>query len=184
MANSFLQFFMNLRSRREQLRGQGFSFKHFLFPDTKKSLLRALLLIALAYAFFRWICLPVIISGGSMEPTYAAHGFNFCWRPAYLFSSPQKGDVVMLRMAGQEVMLLKRILAFPGETVEFRKGKLYVNGAPVDEPYVKSPCDWELSPRTVDEGKVYVIGDNRGMSIDGHKFGQTEIKRIAGKPLW
>lgn len=77
-------------------------------------------------------------------------------------------------------MLLKRIVALPGETVEFRKGVLYVNGSMVEEPYVRHHCDWELSPRKVASGHVYVIGDNRGSPMVNHRFGEIDIKRIVG----
>jgi len=81
-------------------------------------------------------------------------------------------------------MLLKRVIAVEGESVEFREGKLFVGGQGIDEPYVHYPCTWNLSPRRVDPGCVYVVGDNRNMPIENHYFGQTPIRRIMGVPLW
>jgi len=77
-------------------------------------------------------------------------------------------------------MLLKRIIALEGETVEFRKGILYVNGDLVEEPYVRHRSDWNLPPRTVASDHVYVIGDNRGKSMDRHRFGEIDMNRIVG----
>ena len=119
-----------------------------------------------------------------MEPNYHDGALHFSWRPAYWFSEPQRGDVVLVRFAGSRVMLLKRIVALAGETVEFRDGQLLINGIPQDEPYVTLPCDWELEPRTVERGNIYVIGDNRSMPIEQHDFGQTSRKRIRGMLLW
>jgi signal peptidase I len=82
------------------------------------------------------------------------------------------------------VMLLKRIVAVGGETVEFRDGRLFVNGEEIDEPYVRYPCDWNLLPRLVKGDCVYIVGDNRKMPMRAHVFGQTSIKRIVGAPLW
>lgn len=90
----------------------------------------------------------------------------------------------MVRFSGEKIMLLKRIIALEGEKVEFRNGALYINDKSIYEPYVKYPCDWNLAPRIVEKGKVYVVGDNRSMHIDLHDFGQVSISRIVGKPLW
>lgn len=80
-------------------------------------------------------------------------------------------------------MLLKRIVALAGETVEFRKGLLYVNGNLLEEPYVQYRSDWQLPPRTIAPGHLYVVGDNRGTSMARHQFGEVNINRIVGGVL-
>ena len=119
-----------------------------------------------------------------MEPTYHNGSINFCWTLSPLFSKPRRHDVVTVHLAGHSVMLLKRIIALEGERIEFRDGKLLVDGNKIDEPYVRYPCDWNLPPRQVEQGSVYVVGDNRSMPIGDHYFGQASIKRIVGVPLW
>jgi signal peptidase I len=168
----------------EDLRTKG-KIREFLLPTlTPKFLIRLLLIAISAYLFFSYVCLPLRIKGKSMEPTYRNGGINFCWRLRYLFSDPKKYDVVVVRFAGSKVMLLKRVVAVEGEHVEFRDGKLLVNGKAVDEPYVRYPCNWNLSPRQVENGHVYVIGDNRSTPIENHYFGQASVKRVVGAPLW
>jgi len=81
-------------------------------------------------------------------------------------------------------MLLKRVVAVEGEEVEFRDGKLFVDGKQMDEPYVRNSCGWNLSPRRVEKGHVYVVGDNRSMALENHAFGQAVIHRIIGAALW
>ncbi len=146
--------------------------------------LRLAVVALLAALFFSEVCLPIRISGISMEPTYADGGINLIWRPSLLFSGPKRFDVVVVRLAGRKVMLLKRVIAFEGETVEFRKGTLFVNNKEVAEPYIRYQGNWNLPKRKVDQGKIYVVGDNRNMPIKNHVFGQTEISRIVGTPLW
>ena len=119
-----------------------------------------------------------------MEPTYRNGGVNFCWTVGYLLAKPKRYDVVGVRLAGRKVMLLKRVIALEGESVEFREGKLLVDGRGIHEPYLRYPCTWNLSARRVDPGCVYVAGDNRNMPIENHSFGQTPIRRIMGVPLW
>ena len=142
------------------------------------------LVVVFALLFFKFVCVPFRIKGYSMEPTYMNGEFNFCFRYQYIFSKPEREDVVVIRLAGKKVMLLKRVVALGRDMVEFRKGKLYVNGKNIVEAYVRYPSDWNLPPRRVDNNHVYVVGDNRNVSIDMHRFGQTSIDRIIGAPLW
>jgi len=159
--------------------------RQFFFPSlTSKFLIRVCLVALSAYLFFGYICTPLVIKGASMEPTYHDGGFNFCWKLSYLFSRPRRFDVVAVRLAGDRVMLLKRVIALEGEQVGFRDGTLFIDSEGISEPYVKFPCGWNLSPRRVEEASVYVAGDNRNMPIEDHLLGQVERKRIVGKPLW
>ena len=159
--------------------------RRFLLPEFSRGYFLRVLLVAVgAYCFFKFVCIPAAVRGSSMQPTYSVRSFTFCWTPSYMFSEPDRFDVVTVRFAGTRVMLLKRVVALEGETVSFRGGRLLVNGTALEEPYVKYPCDWDLSPRTVDPGHVYVVGDNRSMPISQHRFGQTPLDRIIGKPLW
>jgi len=157
----------------------------FFFPKlNRKFFLRIGIIAISAFVIFKWVCLPMKISGKSMEPTYHDGRFNFCWHPAYTFSKPERGDVVMVRFSGNSIMLLKRIVALEGETLEFMNGTLHINGKALEEPYVAYSCDWNFGPVQVKKGYVYVIGDNRNVPVANHQFGQTPVQRIAGTPLW
>ena len=81
-------------------------------------------------------------------------------------------------------MLLKRIVALEGERIAFRDGKLFVNEQIKEEPYIEYPYNWNLPPREVEKGNVYLVGDNRNVPMERHDFGQTSIRRIIGAPLW
>jgi len=157
----------------------------FFFPSLTVPFLVRVACVALsAYLFFNYLCLPLFIQGSSMEPTYHNGTFSFCWRLSYAFSEPKRHDPVVIRLAGKNALLLKRVVAVGGETVEFRDGKLFVDGREVEEPYVQYPCNWDMSPRTVEGGSVYVVGDNRSMPLENHYFGQTSLSRVIGAPLW
>ncbi len=149
-----------------------------------KPVLRIVVIALAAYIVFSYIVIPLKIRGNSMEPTYRDGGFNFCLRLRYLFSEPSRHDVVTVEFAGRRVMLLKRVVGLEGETVSFKDGVLHVNGKPVDEPYVKLPCKWNLPPRTVEKDHLYLVGDNRMVPMYTHDFGQTHQRRIIGAPLW
>jgi len=159
--------------------------RQFFFPSlTPKFLIRVLLVALSAYLFFGQVLTPLRIKGRSMEPTYHDGTINFLWKWRFALSKPKRYDVVALRFAGNRVMLLKRVIAMEAETVEFRDGKLYVDGKEMEEPYVRFPCNWNLPPRLVEKDCVYVVGDNREMPIEDHHFGQASMRRILGVPLW
>ena len=159
--------------------------REFLFPSPRPEFFLRVILVALcAYLFFGHVLTPFVSRGMSMEPTYHDGSFNFIWKGKYWLSGPERQDVVTVRLAGERVVYLKRVVAFPGETVEFKDGVLFVNGKPQQEPYVKGPCSWNLPPRKVEPGQVYLVGDNRSMPMEQHDFGQTSERRIVGAPLW
>ncbi len=153
----------------------------FLFPEINRwLLLRIGLIVVICYVVFSSLLIPLRVQGQSMEPTYADNSFAFSWCLQYLFADIQRYDVVTVRFAGKRVMLLKRVVALPGETVAFHRGILYVNAKPLPEPYVRYTSDWELAERRVAPGHVYVVGDNRSKDINRHRFGQVRIERIIG----
>ncbi len=159
--------------------------QRFFFPSlTPWFLMRTGVVAFSAYLFFGHVCIPFQVQGASMEPTYADGSFNFCWRGRYLLSEPRRYDVVTVRFAGSRVMLLKRIVALEGERIEFREGKLYVDGEELAEPYVTHCLNWNLPPRSVEKGCVFVVGDNRGVAVENHSLGQASRQRITGGPLW
>jgi signal peptidase I len=150
-----------------------------------RTLWRVAALIIVSIIVFGFVLEPIRVQGISMLPTYRNRQFDFVNRLAYLFHEPRRGDVVAIRLvAGPHVMYMKRIVGLPGETVGFHRGFLLVNGKAMFEPYVKTPCDWELPPRTVAPDQVYVVGDNRGMPAIDHDKGMASRRLIVGKVLF
>jgi len=160
--------------------------RRFLLPTLNRPfLIRLAVTAVIAWVFFGHICIPARIHGDSMHPTYKNRAFLFCWRPRYWLAEPKRGDVVMLKIAGRKVMLLKRVVALPGDTVAFRHGVFLLNGEEPEVPWARTTeCDWDLEPRTVKPGHAYVVGDNRTMLMEQHEFGEIAIARIAGAPVW
>jgi len=158
--------------------------KEFFFPKLTKAFFARLIFLAIfTYLFFSQVIIISKVCGKSMEPTIHDGRIVFCWCLKYKFSEPAVGDIVTVKKMRRKVMFLKRIIALEGDIVEFRDGKLFVNDKEMLEPYVKFSCHWNLPPRTVKKGNVYLIGDNRNMQIEEHVFGQTSIKNLVGVPI-
>jgi len=163
----------------------GNAIKKFFLPDlNRKLMIRVAIVGVIAFIVFKYILIPFRISGHSMDPTYRDGEVNFCFALRYLFAPPKPFDVVTVRLSGRHVMLLKRVIATGGQTVEFQKGQVLIDGNIIREPYVAGRFLWDLPARTVKKDHVYVVGDNRNVAMEAHDFGQTPINRIIGAPLW
>ena len=133
---------------------------------------------------FRYLLLPVRVAGTSMEPTYRDRSVNLVNTLRYRFRPPRRGEVAVIAFAGRRVMLLKRIVGLPGELVAFKDGRLFIDGRPVEEPYLVKPCRWNLAGETVGPDEFFVVGDNRTMPIEEHTHGRVKKSRLVGAPLW
>jgi len=157
--------------------------------NPRRTVVRAFVLAVVCVVVFKYVLLPVRVAGISMEPTYSDHSVNFVNRLSFLRHEPRRGDVVGIRMtppneSSPHIMLLKRVLGLPGETISFVDGHPRVNGQLLDEPYEKGPSDWRVTPVILGPNEYFVVGDNRSMPQLDHTFGRTDRNRIVGKALW
>ena len=167
-------------------------------PDTRTSLtrrlvfgrhprrtaVRILVLGTLSFVVFRWVLLPVRTEGISMEPTVRSGALKFVNRLAYQRERPERGDIVAIKLAGPHVLYVKRIIGLPGEQLEITKGQVYINGAPLEEPYVRKRWLWDVPKVTLTSREYFVIGDNRGMRAADHDFGRVDVSRILGRVIF
>ena len=147
------------------------------------TLVRAVILGVLTVVLYKASLYSIRVEGISMLPNYRDGQRNFIFRLAYKRYGPQRGDVVGVRFAGPHVMYLKRVVGLPGEKVWFSKGHVMVNGAPIPEPYLKWPTNWESEPVELGPDDFFVVGDNRTMPINQHDHGIATRERILGKLL-
>ena len=118
---------------------------------------------------------PTIVQEHSMENTLVANDYLFISKQSYtLFGDPKRGDIIVFHSDlttadGAEKLLVKRIIAIPGDTIYITGGVVYVNGQALDEPYTKDGyTDSEMAEVFIPEGKLFCMGDNRQNSRDSH----------------
>jgi signal peptidase I len=100
----------------------------------------------------------------------------------YLFRRPRRGDVVVFRFPGNpERDFIKRIVGEPGDTVEIKNGTVYINGGPLDEPYITNKPTYTYGPEKVPPNQYFVLGDNRNNSYDSHVWGFLPEENIIGQ---
>lgn len=151
--------------------------------NPRNTLIRIGILVVTVFIVFRYVLLLRRVDGISMLPTYHNGSIRVINQLAYLWHEPRRGDVVIVRYAGEHEMLLKRIIALPGETVAFADGTVLINGQPLAEPYEKAECHWTLPPKKLGPDEYYIVGDNRTMRWQDHTFGSVDRVRIMGKVL-
>lgn len=142
--------------------------------------------IGLATVFTRFVMQPYEIPSGSMEETIEIGDRIFSEKVSYLLNDPQQGDIItFVDPSDPNRVLIKRVIATAGQTVDIVDDKLYVDGKLMDEPYVNGKPTYDLHsdiryPYTVPEGYVWVMGDNRTNSADSRAFGPISLDSVTG----
>ena len=148
----------------------------------------AILIAALVLIFFK----PIIIQQESMQPNFYSGDYVIVSRQAYnLFGDIEHGDVIVFKStlldnAGHQKNLIKRVIGLPGDTIEIRDGYVIRNGQVIEESYVAAQgLSGEMDEITVEEGKLFVMGDNRAVSQDSRsrEVGQIDQESIVGKVI-
>jgi len=145
-----------------------------------------LLTIVLTIAIFFLIQSTVqvsIVTGSSMEPNLHDTQRLVVNKAIYMFHPPQRGDIIVFHPPGNsgDVPYIKRVIGLPGDTIEIKKGKVYVNGSPLQEPYIKDSPAYTLHEEEIDAGTYFVLGDNRNNTSDSHVWGSVPRSNIIGK---
>jgi signal peptidase I len=153
--------------------------------NPKRTLIRVATVIVTSFVVFKFVLKPIRIEGISMAPSYRNGSWNLVNKLAYVWTEPRRGDVVAIRMAGEHVMLMKRIVGLPGEHVKMVAGRISINNEPLEESYVagRPHYSWKYE-RTLGEDEYFFIGDNRTMRVEDHYKGFALRRRIAGKVLF
>ena len=151
--------------------------RHFL-AEALQVMLPALVLALVVHLF---LAQATIVYGQSMEPNLHPNQRLIVDKLSYRLHSPQRNDIVVVDLPHMEEMLVKRIVALPGETVEVRSGSVYVNGVAIPEPYPHDLTPYDMAPRTLSPLSYFVMGDNRGNSNDSRNFGPVTLEMLVGR---
>jgi signal peptidase I len=139
----------------------------------------------LVLAVRAWLVEPFTVSSDSMEPTIPSGTVVLLYKPAAAAGWIQNGVVVAFTNPVDGHTAIKRVIAGEGQSVAIRDSELYVDDVPVPEPFVDhSRIDGTyFGPTKVPAGSVFLLGDNRGVSIDSRDFGPVPMTAIQGTLL-
>jgi signal peptidase I len=88
---------------------------------------------------------------------------------------------VAITLKGGQAVLVKRIIALPGERIRIEEGQVMIDDKPLDEPYCVYRLPWNILETQLGPDEVFVIGDNRSMLEKYHDFGRADRNRILGR---
>ena len=141
----------------------------------------------LAFGIRTFVAEARYIPSSSMEPTLEINDRLIIEKISYRLRSPQRGDVVVfsppktLQQQGFKVAFIKRVIGLPGDKVEVKGGKVYVNDQALRENYIEEAPEYKYGPAKVPEGEYLVLGDNRNNSSDSHVWGFVPRKNLIGR---
>lgn len=142
-----------------------------------------IVLLVAVFALFRFVIGLSVVGGDSMVPRLLDKDIVVYSR---LSRDYQPGDIIAMRVPSGEYYV-KRVIALGGDTVEVRNGRIRVNGVEIDDPWGYGETLAErgtvIYPYLVREGNVFVLGDNRRVSMDSRTFGEVNLRQIRGKIL-
>lgn len=145
-----------------------------------------LVTFVVVFVVTRTIVRPIIIQGDSMYPTLKDGNYGLSSVYKTIINDIERFDVVILKT--DQDYIVKRVIGMPYETVEYRDNQLYINGEPVDEPFLNTDYvhgadgDFteDIEAITLDGDEFYCLGDNRPNSRDSRWYGPFKDYKIEG----
>jgi signal peptidase I len=143
-------------------------------------------LIAVAvFALLRLTVQSYTVVMSSMEPNFQEGECIMVNKVCYRSSGPQRGEVIVFNPPPpndeSRYPFIKRVIGLPGDTVEIRDGKVFVNGTALQEEYIMAPPNYTMPATEVPENEYFVLGDNRNNSSDSHTGWTVPRDNIIGR---
>lgn len=143
--------------------------------------LQTLIMAIILYFLIDTVVGRVRVENISMQPTLHEGEFILVNKLAYRLGEYQRGDIVIFHHSVTEDYI-KRVIGLPGDVVEVKDGRVFVNGQMLQEAYIASPPAYTGS-WNVPAGEVFVLGDNRNQSSDSHTWGYVPESSVVGRAL-
>lgn len=164
--------------------------KNELWEWTKALLIAVILAAVIRYFLFA----PIVVDGLSMMPTLKDQDRMIVNKFSYNIGKPKRFDIIVFH-APEQKDYIKRVIGLPGDTIEYKDDTLYVNGKAYKEPYLDKykkevedgpltdpfTLEEKIGRKTVPEGELFVMGDNRRFSKDSRHIGTISYDKIIGK---
>lgn len=165
--------------------------------DLKKNGMRGFLYDLIFYGILIFVCIYIIpnfvlqktiVDGSSMEETLSNGDQLYVEKISYRFDMLKRFDIIVFYPFGRdnEEYYVKRIIGLPGETIQIKEGKIYINGELIHEEYGIEPIEYAgraAEPLLLGDDEYFVMGDNRNISKDSRyeAVGNVSKKNIGGR---
>lgn len=156
--------------------------KRSILKEAFSWIMTIVLAVVAAWVINNFVLFKMGVDGSCMESTLQHGDSMFGLRIAYLFSEPERGDIITFWAPdtmddSEPKVYIKRIIGLPGETVEIKDGIVYIDGVALEEEYKQNPMQGTYGPYEVPEGCYFMLGDNRNLSHDSIDWENTYLKR-------
>ncbi|WP_294156930.1 signal peptidase I [uncultured Selenomonas sp.] len=157
-----------------------------LGEEAKDWIISIVVAVVLAFLIRQFIVELYIVDGPSMRPTLQSQERLVVNKFIYSLRAPEKGEILVFKYPrDQSRDFIKRVIATPGDTIEIKDGRVYVNDQMLNEGYILEKTRSEYPKATVPDGTVFVMGDNRNNSEDSRfaDVGFVPYSLIKGKAI-
>ncbi len=157
-----------------------------LGEEAKDWIISIVVAVVLAFLIRQFIVELYIVDGPSMRPTLQSQERLVVNKFIYSLRAPEKGEILVFKYPrDQSRDFIKRVIATPGDTIEIKDGRVYVNDQMQNEDYILEKTRSEYPKATVPDGTVFVMGDNRNNSEDSRfaDVGFVPYSLIKGKAM-
>ena len=157
-----------------------------LGEEAKDWIISIVVAVVLAFLIRQFIVELYIVDGPSMRPTLQSQERLVVNKFIYSLRTPEKGEILVFKYPrDQSRDFIKRVIATPGDTIEIKDGRVYVNDQMLNEDYILEKTRSEYPKATVPDGTVFVMGDNRNNSEDSRfaDVGFVPYSLIKGKAI-
>jgi signal peptidase I len=145
--------------------------------------------LVFAFGIRTLVAEPRYVASGSMLPTLEINDRLMVDKLSYHWSNPERGDIIVfsptetLKRQNLKDTFIKRLIGLPGEKVEIKEGRVYINDQLLREKYIAEKLIYQWGPVTVSPNSYLVMGDNRDNSYDGRYWGFVPRDNIIGKAV-
>ena len=161
--------------------------KNSLGEEIKDWVISILIAVVLAFFIRYFIVELYMVEGPSMRPTLVNSERLVVNKFLYRFKNPERGEIIVFRYPRDPSRdFIKRVIGVPGDTIEIKEGRVFLNGQLQNETYILEKTRGSFAMVTVPAGHVFVMGDNRNNSEDSRfrDVGFVSSELIKGKAVF
>jgi len=157
------------------------SFGKVIWLVIKEVLTTVIPALIMAFLLTHFVGERVVVYSQSMEPNLHEDQQIIAEKVSRYFHVPERGDIVIVEEASEEIPLIKRVIGLPEEVLEIKNNQVFINGRGLVEPYLASSTQRDFGPVHIPADHIFVMGDNRNFSRDSRMIGPIPVEHIRAR---